>query len=62
MTTDSTGNEYETDDKVRDAASRAKHDADAAGHTAADKAKGLGKRMSDAVEDMIPGDSDHDGH
>ncbi|MEO7370777.1 MAG: hypothetical protein ABI949_07420 [Ilumatobacteraceae bacterium] len=62
MTTDSNRNEFEIDDKARDAASRAKQDVEGAGRTAADKAEGMGKRISDAVEDMIPGDSDHDGH
>ncbi len=27
-----------------------------------DKARTIGKRTSDAIEDAIPGDSDHDGH
>lgn len=62
MTTDSNNDRFEADDKARDAASRAKQDVESAGQTAADKARGLGKRMSDAVEDVIPGDSDHDGH
>jgi hypothetical protein len=38
-------------DKVGDAASDAKDAATSAGH-----------KLSDAVEDMIPGDSDGDGH
>ena len=40
-----------TADKVGDAASDAK-----------DTAKSAGHKLSDAVEDMIPGDSDADGH
>lgn len=62
MSTDSNRNDIEADDKVREAASRAEQDVDSAGHTAAEKAKGMGKQISDAVEDVIPGDSDHDGH
>jgi hypothetical protein len=38
-------------DKVGDAAERAKDDA-----------AGIGHKVSDAVEDVIPGDSDQDGH
>jgi len=38
-------------DKVEDAAKKAK-----------DEAAGAGHKVSDAIEDMIPGDSDHDGH
>lgn len=38
-------------DRVGDAAERAK-----------EGAEGIGHKVSDAVEDMIPGDSDHDGH
>jgi vacuolar-type H+-ATPase subunit H len=38
-------------DKVGDAADRAKDEASRAGH-----------KLSDAVEDVIPGDSDGDGH
>jgi len=26
------------------------------------KARTVGERLSDAIEDVIPGDSDHDGH
>jgi len=37
--------------KVGDAAERAKDDAGSVGH-----------KVSDAIEDMIPGDSDKDGH
>ncbi len=40
-----------TADKVGDAAGDAK-----------DAAKSAGHKLSDAVEDMIPGDSDADGH
>ncbi len=41
----------DVDDEVRDA----DRDVD-------DKSRTIGKRLSDAVEDAIPGDSDHDGH
>ena len=33
-----------------------------AGRDVGDKARNVGHRISDAVEDAIPGDSDHDGH
>ena len=52
----------EIDDEARDAARRAKEDVKDAGHTAADKTERFGKKVSNAVEDMIPGDSDRDGH
>ena len=37
-------------------------DAPNVGRNVEDKARNVGKRISDAVEDVIPGDSDHDGH
>ena len=52
----------EIDDKARDAARRAKEDVKGAGRTAADKTESVGHKVSNAVEDMIPGDSDGDGH
>ena len=52
----------EIDDQTRDAARRAKEDVKGAGRTAADKTERLGDKISNAVEDMIPGDSDGDGH
>jgi hypothetical protein len=41
----------DVDDEVREA----KRDVD-------QKARTVGERVSDAIEDVIPGDSDHDGH
>ena len=52
----------ENDDQARDAAERAKEDVKGAGRTAADKTEGLADKVRNAVEDMIPGDSDGDGH
>ena len=52
----------EIDDETRDAARRAKEDVKGAGRAAADKTERFGKKVSNAVEDMIPGDSDRDGH
>ena len=40
---------------VDDIAREAKRDVD-------QKARTIGERLSDAIEDVIPGDSDHDGH
>jgi hypothetical protein len=62
MTTDYDRDGHELDDKAREAARRAKEDVKDAGHTAADKTERMGKKISNAVEDMIPGDSDRDGH
>ncbi|MEP7202996.1 MAG: hypothetical protein ABI894_10325 [Ilumatobacteraceae bacterium] len=62
MTTNYDRDESEVDDTARDAARRAKEGVENAGRTAADKTEGMGKRISDAVEDVIPGDSDNDGH
>jgi hypothetical protein len=42
---------HDVDDVVREA----KRDVD-------QKARTVGDRVSDAIEDVIPGDSDHDGH
>ncbi len=53
---------YVVDDKARDAANRAKEDVKGAGRTAADKTERMGQKVSNAVEDLIPGDSDGDGH
>ena len=44
------------------AASRAKEDVKGAARTAADKTESVGHKVSNAVEDIIPGDSDGDGH
>ena len=52
----------EIDDEARDAARRAKEDVKGAGRTAADTTERFGKKVSNAVEDLIPGDSDRDGH
>jgi len=52
----------EIDDKTRDATRRAKEEVKSAGRTAADKTERVGEKISNAVEDMIPGDSDRDGH
>ena len=41
----------DVDDEVRDA----RRDVD-------DKSRNIGQRISDAIEDVIPGDSDKDGH
>ena len=62
MSTDYDRDGYELDDKAREAARRAKEDVKDAGRTAADKTERMGKRVSNAVEDLIPGDSDRDGH
>lgn len=53
---------YVVDDKARDAARRAKEDVTGAGRPAADKTERMGQKASNAVEDLIPGDSDRDGH
>ena len=53
---------HEIDDQTRDAARRAKEDVKGAGRTAADKTERVGQKISNAVEDLIPGDSDGDGH
>lgn len=50
------------DDQARDAAHSAKENVEDAAHTAADKTESIGKKVSNAVEDLIPGDSDGDGH
>jgi len=52
----------EIDDEARDAARRAKEDVKGAAATTADKTERLGKKVSNAAEDLIPGDSDGDGH
>lgn len=52
----------EVDDRARDAARRAKEDVKGAGRTAADKTERVGQKVSNVIEDMIPGDSDNDGH
>ena len=62
MSTDYDRDGYELDDEAREAARRAKEDVKSAGRTAADKTERIGKRVSNAVEDLIPGDSDRDGH
>jgi hypothetical protein len=53
---------YVVDDKARDEARRAKEDVKGAGRTTADRTDRMGKKVSNAVEDLIPGDSDRDGH
>ena len=53
---------FEVDDKARDAARHAKEDVKDAGRTAAGKTERVGQKVSNAVEDLIPGDSDRDGH
>ncbi len=50
------------DDKTRDAAHGASEEVKDAGRVAGEKAKNAGSRISDAIEDVIPGDSDGDGH
>jgi hypothetical protein len=62
MSTDYDRDGYELDDKARETARRAKEDVKDAGRTTADKTERLGKKVSNAVEDLIPGDSDRDGH
>ncbi len=52
----------EIDDQTRDASRRAKEDVKGAARTAADKTERVGEKISNAVEDLIPGDSDRDGH
>lgn len=53
---------HELDNDVRDAGHSVGEKVRAAGHHAGDKARSVAGRISDAVEDVIPGDSDHDGH
>ena len=43
-------------------AHNAKEDVKDAARTMANKTEGLGTKLSNAVEDLIPGDSDGDGH
>jgi len=43
-------------------AHNAQEDVKDAAHTMANKTEGLGTKLSNAVEDLIPGDSDGDGH
>ncbi|MEY2416015.1 MAG: hypothetical protein QOH53_1349 [Ilumatobacteraceae bacterium] len=50
------------DERTRDAARDADERAREAGRDAKGKARNIGQRVSDAVEDVIPGDSDRDGH
>lgn len=50
------------DDRTRDAARDADEKAREVARDAEGKARNVGQRVSDAVEDVIPGDSDHDGH
>ncbi|MEO5634620.1 hypothetical protein [Gaiella sp.] len=47
-----------TRDDLREAGDKAGDAVD----TTADKAKEVGRKASDKIEDMIPGDSDGDGH
>ena len=42
-------------DDVEDEARKARRDVD-------DKSRTIGQRISDVIEDVIPGDSDNDGH
>lgn len=58
-----------TDNKLRDAGDDAKRAAERAGdkmedagERAKDDASRVGHKVSDTIEDMIPGDSDRDGH
>ena len=44
------------------AAERAKDEAAEGVDRAEDEAENVGDKVSDVVEDMIPGDSDRDGH
>jgi hypothetical protein len=55
-------NDTQAADDARAAAANTKETVKDAGRTAADKAKSVGARMKDALEDVIPGDSDGDGH
>ena len=48
--------------KIDDQARHAKEDVKDAARTAASKTESVGKKVSNAVEDLIPGDSDGDGH
>ena len=50
------------DDRARDAAHDAADKARDVEHDASRKARTAGQRVSDAIEDVIPGDSDGDGH
>jgi hypothetical protein len=46
----------------RDAGRTAADEAREAGRDVDEKARNIAHRVSDAIEDVIPGDSDHDGH
>ncbi len=52
---------HEAKDDAGDALDEAKDDAGRAADSARDKAKEMGHKASDAIEAMIPGDSDGDG-
>ena len=54
----------ERDDKVLDDLSQEADDLDDAGEgrSKGEQGKSVTERLSDAVEDVIPGDSDHDRH
>ena len=57
------GYEIEIDDEARRDAGRDFDDeAEEAARDLGDKADTVGKRIKDAIEDGIPGDSDKDGH
>jgi hypothetical protein len=47
---------------IDDDARGAKDDVKSAARTAADKTESMREKVSNAVEDLIPGDSDGDGH
>jgi hypothetical protein len=50
------------DEARRDAGRDVDDEVDEAERDVDDKSRTLGQRISDAVEDVIPGDSDKDGH
>jgi hypothetical protein len=56
---------YELDDDneaTRDAGQSVGNEVREAGRDVDDRSRNIGQRISDAIEDAIPGDSDNDGH
>lgn len=61
-TNDRDNDGHKIDDQAGDVAHDAKENVKDAAHTVADKTESMGEKVSNAVEDLIPGDSDGDGH
>ena len=53
---------HEAKDDAGDALGEARDDAGRAADSAKDKASEIGHKASNAIEELIPGDSDGDGH